>query len=273
MEINLLRGGFVLKKIFVMITSVFLLLATAVPAFADYSVDRVTEKVIENPVITDQEVLFERAVNGISDLENEELAPKGEAYILNNEDGISKDVKVYSTTQLVKEETFKDGNINREYVTTSFAVIKESDLKNSDEITTQGHVDDGKWDPYTATARAYSSYNWERFNDSFNAEHVAMSGTVSGGWELRTGTTIKNKAVDIVQNGPSSWGGYHGNQIAPYSIPDSTFSFSKSVPSSWQPVKADDTATVVGTHQKCTITRGGSSWSFPFKNYLYGLRD
>jgi len=257
-----------LKKILTIIVSVLFLLITAIPAFADSLISQKPEKVIENPEITDQEVLFERAVNGISDLKNEDLAPKSKAFISNSEDGILKDVKVYSTTQLLKEEKFKDGRINSEYVTTSFGVIKESDLNSSGEFTIQGALEDDEWDS-THSVKAYSTIRWTNQNDSQGVKHITMAGqTISGGWSPLIGFSVKNMTIRIGQTGLSSWGGYL-EQIAPYSISEITFS--KNVSTSWKPVFADSSSTV-GCSQTCRIYHGTSTsyWTFTFTNNIYG---
>ncbi|KJR45105.1 hypothetical protein UF75_4520 [Desulfosporosinus sp. I2] len=256
------------KKIITFLSSLVLILGIAMPAFADSSVNLMPVKVIKNPAITDPHVLFQRAVNGISDLENKDLAPKSKAHISNNEDGISKDVKVYSTTQLLKEEKFKDGKTNREYATTSFAVVKASDLKSSGKYYIQGSLSDDEWDS-TGSVNAYSTIRWSNVADSNGVEHITMAGqTISGGWSPLSGFTVKNKTVTIGQIGVSSWGGYL-SQSTPYSISDSSLTFSKTASSSWKPVLADDTSTV-GCSQTCTIYRGTSNWTFTFTNNKYG---
>lgn len=256
-------------KIITLLLCLVLSLVTAMPAFADSSVNQVPEKVIENPAISDLDILFQRAVNGISDIKNEDLAPKFKAHISNSEDGKSKDVNVYSTTQLLKEEKFKDGKINREYATTSFAVIEKSDLKSPGKFYIQGELSDDGWDS-TLSVKAYSTIRWSTEYDSNGVEHITMAGkTISGGWNLLSGFSIKSKTVTIGQTGVSSWGGYL-QQTAPYSISDSDFTFSKTAPSTWKPVLADDTSTV-GCTQTCRIYRGTSTsyWTFIFSNNRY----
>jgi len=181
------------KKFKVVLSSLLTVLILTTPVFAS-SVNNVakSEVVYEKPLITDMDVLYEKATNGISDIKEGKIVHN--AKLTNKEKGQDKEIKTYSTTQLQKTTKDSNGNSVDTYVTTTFAVVNTSDLEenvsnsSSGTMTIQsydGNKGDSKWDK-TGGVKAYSTVYWN--NSTYGSlSFVNMAGqTLTGGWTFMT---------------------------------------------------------------------------------------
>jgi hypothetical protein len=128
--------------------------------------------------------LFDRAINGISDLQDKTFKPETKMV---NENGENADVKNFSTTQLLKTESYTDGTKENTYATTNFVIVPMYD-----------HIQSyPKWDS-TYGVKAYSTIYWNNWYDPNGLAYLSLQQVV-GGWTVNDGTISTQLSVAAEQ--------------------------------------------------------------------------
>ncbi|WP_404456892.1 hypothetical protein LG329_19680 (plasmid) [Virgibacillus necropolis] len=255
-----------LKKVFYSALSALLMVSMfAGTSFADTKTQKANSQVIYTAKeIKDTHKLFEKAINGVTDLAKEELPKfvaqeavlkaRSKSKNINQEDK-SKEIKVQSTTQLLKVEKKGDAEV-KSYVTNTFAAPTEQQLASSDSGS--------KYDSsYSVIARSTVYYTISYNN---GRKYYDMS-RVSGSWSiLDNSVTVGGYRVLYGQTGINK-SGYSVTQKSNYKYPGGAFTYY--TPSSWQPIWANDSYVhSIGVTTRCAIERRGSSWTLTFYNNI-----
>jgi hypothetical protein len=262
--ITLKKGDFNMKKIFYSL-SALLILFTLSSSYNAFAVEKSThlKKVKE---ITDLDILYEKALNGITD--NKEMEGQlNSTAILSGDKGTFSTNDVLSTTQKLTTEQTVEG-IEESFVTTSFVTL---DLNNDDtmfNILADYDKGDEKYDP-TKSVKAYSRIYYSSSNKD-GLTHYAIT-KVTGGWlSYDPYVSFKNAKVNITQQGKSNYGCSQYNcsdQTVTNNVSGSTFSYTSPM-TSWKPVGLTAGVYYLYTQQTATIYDNSSSWNFTFENRL-----
>ncbi|MGC7869997.1 hypothetical protein ACPUYX_00545 [Desulfosporosinus sp. SYSU MS00001] len=219
----------------------------------------------QKPLITDVNVLFDRAEKGVTDLKDQNIVSR--ASIVSKETGKKLDAKIYSTTQLNKVTEEANGEVVNTYATTTFAVATPNDtLGTSTTQSYDGSNYNSKWDG-SISVRAYSTVYWT-YSSYGGLTFCNMAGqSLTGGWAVSDSTvSVSNRYFTVGQSGPGyTWfqDNESGNQYP------SSLTYSYYVPSTWTPVQyVNGGLSSVGMHSYATLVRGGSSWNLTFDNYV-----
>lgn len=201
----------------------------------------------ESTKISDLTVLFERAKEGITDLQMTKTDPT----FIKSQHGKTGKVERFETTQLLSSTT-KNGDTTKNYSTTIF-----------NTLSTRSSGGD-KWDD-SYGVKAYITIDWT--SGTYQNIATASINNVSGGWLISDSwLSISNLSLTINQNGVTPTIPYPTNQSKSYS-PGTTFNYSNVASiNNWEPVLigSSDIPSAVGTQQNCTVHDNSDSWSFPF---------
>lgn len=218
------------------------------------------EKIVfETEPITDLDILYERAENGISDKREKMINTK--AVLQKIGSNKLSEIDIVQTTQCIKITEEDKGQKQTSYATTIFASIPNlpSLLKSYDEYDYDEDEDS------TYSVRAYSTIYWNEYEDQYEILYGNLE-KVIGGWQiLDSRVYLSNRHVI---NGQCGW--TMTNRYKEYSqnkYPSSN-TYSYTTPSSWLPVKFNPSAPPMelGSTSNVTITFGSNSWSFQFTN-------
>lgn len=227
------------------------------PSFAE---NNDYEVLFEKKEIKDEKELYNRAVQGISDVKTKEKVIKSEARLQGKTKTIP--VNVHQTTELLKREK-KGKEIIETYKVSVFADISPEDFS----IASSGSKPKTGWD---SSGGVKASSNWYYTTSSYSGTtHIDQTGSASGSWTVYDyGTSLSNKRYVLGQTGPSKAGCGTCNETVNGTVSGS--SFSRAVPTSaWVPVSAS-TYTSIGVSMHATVKKGTESWSFNFYNNSNG---
>jgi hypothetical protein len=209
--------------------------------------------------IKDKDLLLERAKKGISDSDISKLPAslKNQHFVLTDNKGNKKPIKTVLTTQLLSEVQTPEGNIQ------NYALNVISDNKVSSVISPLATGGSQSNDGYDATY-GVQSYSTIYYSIVFASPNQMRLDRVTGGWSLLDGSlALSNKSVVYGTTGtgtnslpvtqsatkyPSGWSFDYSTGFSKYVLAGGT----------WRPV--------IGATTKCTISRGGSSWTFSMNN-------
>lgn len=206
---------------------------------------QVADVIYEKTPIQDLEVLFDRAINGVTDLDSESHGLKSHAVLEDKITGAKKNIEVFKTTEVIKVQKYKNGSTKKSYATTAFAIVPfENDtvgfkkplelLAYTGDLRLLAFTSDfdkggSNWDP-TGGVRAYSRIYWDEYNIG-GSTFVGLVGA-EGNWQNYDypQTLVLDKTVLLGQEGWKSDTHYFNGEIE-YSPPGSSFSYP--APSSW----------------------------------------
>lgn len=239
----------------------FLLVFVNVPA-ANAQVEDNKEIIYQAQEITDIDELLERALNGVHEVElnNIEL-PKYQYKIksstLTNSE-LSEDFNVtnVSTSQLLKVEKIGDVEIE-EFAITTFGLVEETDNINSAE---SGNKGEEKWDS-SYSVKAYSTIYYSRKKEN-NIEYAKIT-KATGGWKISDSTvSITSRKVSVGTSGFPSL-----TQAKDYSPTSNEWSYSSDF-KDWKYVSLQYTHYVGATSTATLKSRGGSVWTLQLQNNI-----
>lgn len=248
----------------------FLLVFVNVPA-ANAQVEDNKEIIYQAQEITDIDELLERALNGVHEVElnNIEL-PK---YQLTNSNKIksstltnselSEDFNVtnVSTSQLLKVEKIGDVEIE-EFAITTFGLVEETDNINGFNIASaeSGNKGEEKWDS-SYSVKAYSTIYYSRKKEN-NIEYAKIT-KATGGWKISDSTvSITSRKVSVGTSGFPSL-----TQAKDYSPTSNEWSYSSDF-KDWKYVSLQYTHYVGATSTATLKSRGGSVWTLQLQNNI-----
>jgi len=221
------------------------------------------EKVIQRfTEIKDINKLYERAKNGVSDVNREVEKNFVAKVVLQSTDGLENGtVQTYSTSQLLKVSEVNGDKIET-YATTTFYDI--SDLYNGN-FQTNDSSNKSKYDS-SISVRAYSTVYYT--TSSIDGEDYTDLTKVSGGWTILDSTvSLSNRKVNFGATGWAKSGVGYVQQTS-YNNPTSN-SFSYSAPSSWAPISVVSTGRIFGVTTWVTLKRGTNSvWELQLVNNI-----
>lgn len=257
-----------MKKIFYL--SALLIIFTLSSAFNAFAAENIAslKKQLE---ITDLDILYEKAQNGISD--NKEMdaqLQQNSTAILSGDKGTFSTNDVLSTTQKLTSEQTGEG-LEESYVTTTFANVNFDEL-SKDSIIQPFAIGDQGDDEYdtTVSVKAYSRIYYSTSTKN-NVTHYAIT-KVTGGWiSYDAYVSFKNAKVSITQQGTTNYSGctngYCKDQTVTNTVSGSTFTYTDPM-TSWKPVTKND-YTLIAVKQTATLYDSSSSWGFTFDNNLF----
>ncbi|MGX8128549.1 hypothetical protein ACWTV9_19990 [Clostridioides difficile] len=216
------------KAKFLLLSSVLTLMLATPVSFAD---TRETPKVVySSNEITDYDILYDRAKNGISDLSEKKV--------------VSNDTEEFSTTQLLKEKKYSDYT-EQEYVTSSFTCAVPS------KMTREASTSDKTYGVVAYTNTYYTVEN------KGAARYIKLT-KLTGGWRIKDSQIkVTNKTYSAGISGTALNGGSTYKTTGTKSTTASTFSYT--IPN-WPAVfPFDGNACHINTNAK--LTSGGSTWS------------
>lgn len=239
------------------------------PSFAFAQGNANTEEVLyQAEEITDENELFERAINNVHEVEiNESDIPRysleqeslDEFSINSLNDSSFLHIDEYSTSQILSEKIV-DGELEKEIAVTVFADVQEVTPKeqtNDFSIMTSGDKGGSAWDSsrsVLASSRIY--YTLVTHN---GVPSVRLT-RVSGSWSISDSSVrLENRNYTYGQSGANT-------HRSSGQINISSNSFNTTTPSSWAPAYISP-STNVGVTSRATLRRGTSStWSLTLTN-------
>ncbi|MGC7845723.1 hypothetical protein ACP3TJ_01430 [Desulforudis sp. 1088] len=240
-----MRKVSILLTILLLLSCIFALAANAAPS----QPDRGGKVVFEKEPITDIDVLYDRAVRGISDLSAGAILASS---TLTDPSGKSLDVPVLVTAERIREVQYDDGSELTTYAVTSIGILAA------------GSVTIDEYD---------SSYSWRCVNKLYYDEYNDPNGQ---GWGKLTKGSVtyyrsdsqvsgKNAKMTLYENGQAQNGSFF-NQSTTYSIgvPSLGTTYSKSV--SWPYIRMWSCPGLYEVRSDIDLTRGGSTWHWQLKN-------
>lgn len=248
------KGVEIMKKISIYVLSlVFLFSMTSVVSATSYPNGSFGEEVViyEAQVITDIDVLFDRAVNRVSDTADNFGKNLTMGITSNSSDSVDEVVKYYSTAQKVRE--VRRGNeVVETFNTTSFGVLSAGNKYQEKDDATYG-------------VRAYSTISYDKVTSGIISSYKLL--TVSGGWTVfDSQLKLSDRKVTYGASGNSLNGGPYTTQASGNLFPTSN-SFSYNAPTSWYYI--EDASKIFGMNSWVTIKRGTSSvWEVWLQNNL-----
>lgn len=200
--------------------------------------------------IDDLDVLYERAVKGITDYP----VRQGVKATLTDDNGNMVNLPIISTTQHLRDTKLPDQTIKAEYATTFFAVVPLG----------SGQENDHGYDS-SISVKAYSTIYWS-INDG---KHLLTR--VSGGWTILDSlVSISNRSVTMSTNGWLKLGSPTGyiQQVTTKYPTGNTFDYT--TPTSWVPVTmtGGTPKCSLGASQQVTLHRTTETWTFVYSHNL-----
>lgn len=214
--------------------------------------------VFETEPITDLDILYDHAKNGISDkIENMNT----KAVLQKIGSNKLSEIDIVQTTQCIKITEDDKGQKQTSYATTIFASIPNlPSLRESYD-----EYDDDEDEDSTYSVRAYSIIYWNEYEDQAQLLYGNLE-KVTGGWQiLDSRVYLSNRHVI---NGQTGWTMNNGWKEYQQNNYPSSLTYSYTTPSSWLPVKFNPSAPQMdlGSTSNVTITFGSDSWNFQFTN-------
>jgi hypothetical protein len=219
----------------------------AAPFVPDVDKQLPAKVLMEKPEIKDIKVLYDRAINRVSDIPHQ---PKSFMIASNKGDKFIK-VEEVATSQLLKSVILPDNTKVESYATTQMVVASEP---LPDPIPDDRY--DRTWDS-TYACMAYSTIYWDRYTNSQNFDYVKLT-SATGGWTQSDNVVLSDRCYRLHAKGVT-WSGQNGNYFDSWVYPNSN-SFSRNAPASWEPVLCNSTGFNIGIETRATLTRGGSVW-------------
>lgn len=257
-----------------LLSSLFVLLILFSIVLTTVNAEESIEIIFSKEEITDIDTLYERAKEGITDIEslpfdnetvlikeeidNEEIKTEELNTMEIDDDKDNEEVlETLSTTQKLKTIVYGDDETVDFYATTVFVDVTEEDLLEvSQEFTAAGEQEDD-YNP-NGTVRSYSTIYWQDRGSGSTREFRLTS--ASGGWtRIDSQVSISNRVARLGQTGETA---------KEYTPTANTFNYS--APSTWNWLNRNSELNLIGCTTEITITRGTSSWKQVFKNNLYG---
>lgn len=251
------------RKLIGLLTCImFTLLATS-PCLASNGQESVENEVVyEKKEIKDLNKLFDKAIKGETDLE---LPAASDGKLINKKTGEQKTFKTYKTTQLLKVEKNKKGNLKKKYVTTAFTIFK---LDDSDDNIVSTQEEEGvfgnpaEWDS-TGHVRVWSKFYFV-YGETDNGVQTVLVTRVEGGWDVYDNQyDIQNRHVQITCNGYMEGRISVSDQIED-KYPD-WLDFHYYAPNDWDHVMTT-LAYQVGNVVECEVYRGSEHWYLEHDN-------
>jgi hypothetical protein len=217
--------------------------------------------------IYDFNELHERAENGVTDApEIDEIAEDSSSAVVTNveteeSENVSENIK--STTQKLQVSEDENGDLVTTYATTSF--FDPSSTNTSDKTDPQRASDS---DSGTKSGAIFYSTIYYNTLTKNGAKHYDMY-RVTGNFKLRNSNyAVTERTLDVSQSGPSYIGKYshvnHGMTKYP------GYSYSYSVPSTWQPIYNPSGWAGAGIRMIGNITGDGSNiYRYVFTNSVF----
>ncbi len=265
------------------------LLIIAYPGLAFSTTPTVKNQVtFQADEITNRDILRQRAINGVSDYKGK---MNQKATVTDPKTNIKKDVEVISTTQLLEITETSNGVIQKKYATTSFALLKASDLLEASDLSNTtaaiitcdvfdnsalfrsnaklnsgyrlagSHGDSGfdsSW-----SVEAYNCFYWTNSWDGNGLEYSTLN-SGNGYWQIDEPSlySSSNHSYRFIQIGWIYGGAY---QEYKSSWTSCGTSFSGYAPTNWSPIHIESMVGF-GVAQKCNVTRKatGTTWYFEY---------
>jgi len=255
--------GDLIRRIFVLVGVLMLMLVLVVPAMAaspesSPPIPVNAQVVFEKDPITDLGLLLERAKGGITDFAGDKAIGK-----ITGPPGAI--VKEYVTTQKVKELRWNGGGLDR-YVTSAFFLVALPE-SNSTDVGILAADTTTITDPsYSYTL--YLELNYDNQWD-VNGNVFGKILSVKGKWtRLDSQVTAQNAKLMAGANGPTLSGGYNVSKLSEKSIGYPTSGSTYTItPPDWGYTKyqASDGGTILDCYiaggARSTLVRGGTTWS------------
>lgn len=265
-----------MKKIFILPTVViaFSLLtgyqSASAKSPASSSNNNVGHKIIlsDHPEETNLNVLYDRAINGITDSTLKEKIPSptvniqrissGNNYISPAKLDVSSTdlkTKTYTTAQVLST-TETDDITTQNVAVTSFVTVQP--------LASSGSQSDSKTDS-SISVRAYSTVHYSV--KSIKGPDGIKETSASGGWKiLDSSASLSGRTVLLGTSGLSTANGFGTVQKVTHDPSGNTWSYD--TPSSWVYVLKGNDYETVGATTTVTIHGHGSSWKLQFTNNL-----
>lgn len=192
------EGGIPLIKInsriiFILVTVFLLTFVFNTVGFTAPTQD--SSKIIyQKEIIKNNDVLFDRAVKGLTDKDGDNFIPK--AILVNDQTGEENSLETISTTQLAKIEKLSNDTVKKSYVTTSFVALSYD-----------GSQYKSKYDG-SQSVKAYSTIYWDEVNYSGDPITYIDLISVDGGWTTSNSVSVQNRKVRLGQAGFTYTNGY-----------------------------------------------------------------
>jgi len=163
------------------------MVAASVPAFAVSDVSVKESKLLyQSQEIKNVDKLFERAKNGVSDIESDKEGNGAVSQILKNKEGKQRDVRLYKTTQKLKEIKLANGETETQYATTVIASVSR---------TYDGNRSDSGSD-VSVSVKSSSTFYWS--NVTINGISCIKHQGASGSWVISdSNISISNRQVEL----------------------------------------------------------------------------
>lgn len=220
-----------------------------------------TEVLFEKSEIKDQKELWNRAVNGISDIYDDNMI--SEAKLVDLKTNKVTKVKTYKTTQHLKTVKNTDGSLEKEYATTTISIVPlaiyQDDIRN-------GY--------YNESSGGVTVYNTAYFHIAeidplhLKTQHYRTKGS----WQINDSSyVLTSKQVTMYTLGSDATTGNPVEQSRAYTESSSSYDHTPYPAMNWIVydyinLNLDDCGTTIYTG----ITRGGSSWGFYVTNKILG---
>jgi hypothetical protein len=234
----------------------FALLLTVTPMQSLAKENKEADKIVifEQKEITDLATLFERAKKGINEHKHEEDSlGTVESEIVNDKTGKKEKVKVFKTTQKLREVKGSNGEVTESYAATV--------IVTPEAIEYRGEKDSGMDSSYSI--KAVSTYHYDyKPAAPFSAATVRTT-DANGTWtNTASDVSFYNKKYELWNSSIAK-----PSQTVAYSTTSN--SFSRTAPSSWVPVLEKEKINV-GVKMSCTVqdAASGDTWTFTFWNKL-----
>lgn len=238
-----------MKRLLKSVTSLsIILLLFGSTSYAETAATLDTDAVVifETAPITDIDVLFERARNGITDATaptlNQSMTLSSKSLNVPVKEADEEvDVEYYSTSQKVKAVQ-QGEDVTESYITTSFSVLTAGSKYETTPDQSLGVV-------------AYSTINYDRTTNGNLYNYKLIS--VTGGWNPHDSTiSLSNRIVRYGITGNKSGGGFVNNQSGNVAVSVNAYGFT--APTSWGTVETS--FMTMGSNSSVTLTRGSSQW-------------
>lgn len=222
--------------------------------------------IFKNDEITDYNILYKRALQGISDdptidemLQTDVSITKvSEKSTLRQEKKETLNTETLSTTEHLESKVEEDGTLVDEFVTTLF---NKTEVWTEEEphFSTFDDAGKGELDPtysvYTSTRIYFTRGTTSDGNRTYKMSSITGSMTPQEG-----SISLSNRKIIVAQIGP-------GTNSQRYEKSISSNSFSETVPSTWKPAEYTN-FTIVGVNVQATIKQGSTSWNFVYQHNI-----
>ncbi|WP_110931587.1 hypothetical protein [Paenibacillus bouchesdurhonensis] len=249
------------KKLFILTLVVVLFSSFGSISFAEPKADSGGTVIYQAEEITDLDVLFDRAKNGISDVTNDS---EQALFVVQSPSDNNDNIKQYTTTQ--KLLAVQNGEeLVETFSKVSFLVITNdyNSSENGNLIRPFGSKEEEEWDSGYGL-RAYSKVNYTRTLN--NNVYAYKLDSVSGGWDKSDSRYILSDRKVVYGISGNAQGSGIGVSRSSGNLYPSGNTFSYTAPSSWP---ALETNLKMGVNTYITIERGTSStWTLHHQNNL-----